>query len=186
MGVGTGLVVIVALSGSAVALLYNSLVRLKYRVKNAWSQIDVQLKRRHDLIPNLVATVQGYATHERVTLEAVVRARAAAVSAAGINAKGVAESALTGAVRSLLAVVEAYPDLKASRHFLDLQEELTTTENRIGFARQHYNDEAERFNSALQTVPRNLLAGLCGFQAVEFFRIEDPRERAVPRVSLPG
>jgi LemA protein len=186
MGVAAAAVAIVAVSGIGVALLYNSLVRLKYRVKNGWSQIDVQLKRRHDLIPNLVETVQGYARHERATLEAVVRARSAAVSAAGVDAQGVAESALGGAVRSLLAVVEAYPELKASRHFLDLQEELTTTENRIGFARQHYNDEAERFNSALQTVPRNLLAGICGFQPVAFFRIEDRRERAVPRVSLTG
>jgi LemA protein len=173
-------------AGVVAALLYNSLVRRKYRVANAWSQIDVQLKRRHDLIPNLVETVRGYAAHERATLEAVVRARAQALAAAGVGATGLAENALTGALRSLLALVEGYPDLKASRHFLELQEELTTTENRIAFARQHYNDEVEGYNSALQTVPRNLFAALFGFAAAEFLRLEDPRERAVPRVGLGG
>jgi len=167
-----------------VVVLYNHLVRLKYRVKNAWSQIDVQLKRRHDLIPNLVETVKGYARHERETLEGVIRARSAALQASGLRERAEAENTVTGALHSLLAVVENYPVLKADRNFLNLQEELMHTENRIAFARQYYNDEVMRYNTSLQTIPTNIVASLFSFGSAGFFEIDDPRERSVPRVSL--
>ena len=165
-------------------VLYNSLVRFKVRVKNAWSQIDVQLKRRHDLIPNLVETVKGYAAHEKETLEKVIKARTQAVSATGIPEKAKAENMLTSTLRSLFAVVENYPNLKANQNFLNLQEELTTTENRISFARQFYNDEVTRFNTAIMTVPRNLLANMFNFTKADFLEIEDPREKEVPKVKF--
>jgi LemA protein len=158
-------------------VLYNKLVRLKNRVDEAWAQIDVQLRRRYDLIPNLVETVKGYAAHERQTLEAVIQARAAAqsVSAAG-NATpanvAVAEGALTTALRGLLAVSEAYPDLKANQNFAQLSEELTTTENKIAFARQHYNDSVRVLNTAVETIPTSLVAGLAHVEKREYFELD--------------
>src|SRR4051794_39834134 len=159
---------------------YNRLVKKRNQVDNAWSQIDVQLKRRHDLIPNLVETVKGYAKHEQGTLEKVIQARNAAVSAQGINNQIAAENQLSGALRQLFALSEAYPDLKANTNFMSLQEELTSTENRIGFARQHYNDTAGKYNAALQRFPNNIVAGFGGFTPVGFFEVA-PEEAAAVR-----
>ncbi len=168
---------VIVLAGIAV---YNGLVNKKVETENAWSQIDVQLKRRHDLIPNLVETVKGYATHERETLEKVIAARNAAVNARGVAEQAQAENALTGTLKTLFAVSEAYPDLKANQNFLKLQEELTATENRIGFARQHYNDVVGQYNAALMRFPSNILANIFGFRQVEFFQL-DPAEMAAVR-----
>jgi LemA protein len=173
--IGGGVVVLLA----AVAV-YNGLVNQKVETQNAWSQIDVQLKRRYDLIPNLVETVKGYATHEKETLERVIQARNAAMNASGIADKAAAENQLTGALKSLFAVSEAYPDLKANEGFLKLQEELAATENRIGFARQHYNDVVGQYNGAVQRFPANVLAGIFGFRQVDFFHL-DPAEMAAVR-----
>jgi LemA protein len=173
------LVVVAVLVVAAIAI-YNSLVNKKVETENAWSQIDVQLKRRHDLIPNLVETVKGYASHEKDTLEKVVQARNMAVNAKGVAEHAQAENMLTGALRTLFAVSEAYPDLKANQSFLALQEELTATENRIGFARQHYNDAAGRYNAALMRFPSNVLGNMFGFRQVEFFQL-DPAEAAAAR-----
>jgi len=164
--------------------IYNGLVRLRQQVKNAWSQIDVQLKRRYDLIPNLVETVKGYAKHEKETLERVIQARNAAVSAAGVQAQAQAENMLTGALRQLFALSESYPDLKANQNFLALQEELSTTENRISFARQHYNDSVASFNTKVQSFPNNVVAGLFGFKEEEYFEIEEPAAREAPKVQF--
>jgi len=163
---------------------YNGLVRMRQEVKNAWSQIDVQLKRRHDLIPNLVESVKGYITHERQTLENVIKARTQAVSATDLKDKAQAENMLTQTLRSLFAVVERYPDLKANQNVLALQEELTSTENRTSFARQFYNDQATRFNTATETFPTKIVAGTGGFSKVEFFQIEDPAHREAPQVKF--
>ncbi|MCU0232351.1 MAG: LemA family protein, partial [Acidobacteria bacterium] len=170
-----GLVVLVVLGLIAVFLvgLYNGLVRARNEVKNAWSQIDVQLKRRHDLIPNLVETVKGYAGHERGTLEAVVKARQQAIAASGDTAEAIkAENALSQTLRSLFAVAEAYPDLKANQNFLALQEELASTENKIGFARQYYNDSAMRYKNRIEVFPSNLFANAFGFAPEPFFQVE--------------
>ncbi len=166
--------------------MYNGLVRLRNHVKNAWAQIDVQLKRRHDLIPNLVETVKGYAGHEKETLENVTRARGAAVAAGGggAAAQAQAESALSGALGRLMLVVEKYPDLKANQNFLALQEELTSTENKIGFSRQHYNDSVMIYNTRTQTVPTNIVAGMFGFKEEEFFELEDEAARQAPQVKF--
>jgi LemA protein len=164
--------------------IYNSLIRLRNRVKNAWSQIDVQLKRRHDLIPNLVETAKGYMKHERNTLENITKARNLAASAQSVGEKGKAESALSGAVSSFFVVVENYPDLKANENFLALQEELTTTENKISFARQSYNDQVLFFNNKIQMFPSNLVAGMFNFKEEEFFELEDIKEKEVPTVSF--
>jgi len=164
---------------------YNGLVGARNEVKNAWSSIDVQLKRRHDLIPNLLETVKGYAAHERGTLDAVVRARQQAVSFAGsVEDRAKVESALTQSLRSLFAVAEAYPDLKANQNFLALQEELSGTENKIGFARQYYNDAAMRYKNRVEMFPSNVIAGMFNFQAEPFFQMEEPGEKAVPKVSF--
>jgi len=164
---------------------YNGLVGARNEVKNAWSSIDVQLKRRHDLIPNLLETVKGYAAHERGTLAAVVRARQQAVSFAGsVEDRAKVESALTQSLRSLFAVAEAYPDLKANQNFLALQEELSGTENKIGFARQYYNDAAMRYKNRVEMFPSNVIAGMFNFQAEPFFQMEEPGEKAVPKVSF--
>ena len=163
---------------------YNGLVRLRQEVKNAWSQIDVQLKRRHDLIPNLVEAVKGYMTHERDTLERVIQARNQAAGATGLPAKAQAENALTQSLRSLFAVWERYPDLKANQNVMALQEEVTSTENRISFARQFYNDQAMRLNTAIETMPTNVVAGIGNFSKVEFFELEDPAEREAPKVKF--
>ena len=178
------LIVVVALALSAFYFvsLYNGLVRGRNETRNGWSQIDVQLKRRHDLIPNLVETVKGYAAHERETLEAVVAARGAAVSATTPAAAGKAEGALGAALGRLFALAENYPDLKANQNFLALQEELSSTENRISFARQAYNDAATRYNTQREVFPANLISG--GFEAAELFEIEEAGARNVPQVSF--
>jgi len=165
-------------------LAYNGLVRSRQGVKNAWSQIDVQLKRRHDLIPNLVEAVKGCLAHERQTLEQVIKARTQAVNASNLPEKAAAENVLTQTLRSLFAVVERYPDLKANQNVLALQEELTSTENRISFARQFYNDQTARFNAAIESVPVNLVANATGFVKAEFFQIEDPAHRDAPAVKF--
>ncbi len=164
--------------------LYNKLVRGRNAVKNAWSQIDVQLKRRHDLIPNLVETAKGYMKHERETLEAVTAARNMAMGASGVADAGKAEGMLSGALKSLFAVSEAYPDLKANQNFLSLQEELTSTENKIAFSRQAYNDATMMYNNKVEMVPTNIVAGIFNFEKSEFFEIEIPEEKEVPKVSF--
>ena len=163
---------------------YNSLVSLKLRVEGAWAQIDVQLKRRHDLIPNLVEIVKGYMAYEKDTLERVIRARTQAIEATGLKDKAQAENMLTQTLRSLFAVVEKYPDLKANQNALQLQEELTSTENKIAFARQYYNDEVQRFNTMIQKVPSNIVAGAANFQNKEFFEIEDAAEKQAPQAKF--
>ena len=179
-----GIVVILLI---VVMAIYNGLVRFRNQVKNAWAQIDVQLKRRHDLIPNLVETVKGYMKFERETLEAVTKARNIAVqaSSAGAAERGKAEGELGGALARLLAVVERYPDLKANQNFLALQEELTSTENKISFSRQYYNDSVLRYNNQTQMFPSNIVAGTMGFKASEFFEVTVPEERQAPKVSFP-
>lgn len=152
---------------------YNRLVRLRNRLQNSWSDVDVQLKRRHDLVPNLVETVRGYMTHERQTLDAVTSARSQALTAgANIAVRAIAETALTGAVGNLFARAEAYPQLHAAQNFTLLQEQLTSTENRIAFARQCYNDFVREYNTAVATFPRNLVAGLLGFSSATMFAAE--------------
>jgi LemA protein len=168
-----GLIILLVVIAVALILLmktYNSLVRLRNTVQNGWSDIDVQLMRRHDLVPNLVESVRGYMAHERETLEAVTRARSQAMTAgADLATRAVAEMALTGAVGNLFAVAERYPTLKASQQFLLLQEQLSSTENRIAFARQHYNESVRRYNTSLAEFPRNLIAGMLGFSAASLF-----------------
>ena len=174
------IVVVIAL---AVIALYNRLIVLRNRVDNAWAQIDVQLKRRYDLIPNIVETVKGYASHEKGTFEAVIEARSAAMNASGVAAQGEAENMLTGALKSLFALAEAYPDLKANQNFMQLQEELTGTEGKIAYARQFYNDSVMSFNTAIQSFPANLLAGMFGFLAREYFEVEAAAAEA-PKVQF--
>jgi LemA protein len=159
--------------------LYNGLVNKKVETENSWSQIDVQLKRRYDLIPNLVETVKGYAAHEKDTLEKVIQARNQAMNAKGVAAQAQAENALSGTLKTLFAVSEAYPDLKANQNFMSLQEELTATENRIGFARQHYNDVVGQYNSALMRFPANMIGGMLGFKAAEFYQLSSEEKAAV-------
>jgi LemA protein len=156
----------------ALILIYNGLVRQRNQIDNAWSQIDVQLKRRYDLIPNLVETVKGYAAHERQVLENVTQARANAINAQGPAQQAEAENVLSGALKSLFAVAEAYPDLKANQNFLSLQEELTSTEDRVAYARQFYNDSVLTYNNKLQTFPRNVIAGMFNFEKREYFEGE--------------
>ena len=166
--------------------IFNGLVRLRNQTKNAWSQIDVQLKRRHDLIPNLIETVKGYMQHERGTLEAVTNARNVAQSADNANpgARAAAEGQLSGALARLLVVVENYPNLKANTNFLALQEELTGTENKISFSRQYYNDSVLGYNNKIQMFPSSIIAGMGGFKEGEFFEVKAPEEREVPKVSF--
>ena len=163
---------------------YNRLVRLNITVDEAWAQIEVQLKRRADLIPNLVETVKGYAAHEQSTFDAVVTARAKSTSASTVGEVAAADGALTNALRGLLAVAEAYPDLKASANFLSLQEELSTTENKVSFARQFYNDNVRALNTAVKTVPTNFFAGFAKVDEREFYEVEDPQSRQVPNVKF--
>jgi LemA protein len=189
------LVALVVILGLWIAGIYNSLVALRNRFKNAFAQIDVQLKRRYDLIPNLVETAKGYLKHERETLEAVIKARniaaaaaqTAAANPADANAmKGLvsAEAGLGGALSRLLVVSEAYPDLKANQNMLQLTEELTSTENKISFARQAYNDSVMTYNTTRETFPNVIFAGAFGFLPAELFKIEDPTERNAPKVSF--
>lgn len=165
---------------------YNGLVGLRNQVKNAWAQIDVQLKRRYDLIPNLMETVKGYMKHERETMEAVTNARnlAQKISDGGVAARSKAELELGSALGRLLAVAESYPDLKANQNFLALQEELASTENKISFSRQFYNDSVLNFNNKIQMFPSNIIAGMAGFKAGEFFEVTAANEREAPKVSF--
>jgi LemA protein len=162
---------------------YNGLVRLRNEVKNAWAQIDVQLKRRYDLIPNLVETVKGYAAHEKETLDRVIQARSHAMSTTDVAAKGAAEAALGQALVRVLALAEQYPDLKANANFMALQEELSSTENKIAFARQYYNDSVMRYNTQIQSIPTNIIAGMGGFRPESLFEIGGV-EREAPRVTF--
>lgn len=165
--------------------IYNSLIAKKNQVKNAWAQIEVQLKRRYDLIPNLMETVKGYMEHERATLEAVVKARQIAMSAqSDAKSQANAENILTGTLKSLFAVAENYPDLKANQNFLALQEELTTTENKISFARQSYNDYVMIYNTAKETFPNNIIVELFRFESFSMFEITDNAERQAPKVQF--
>ena len=180
LGLGA-IIVIVALW---FVITYNGLVRLRNAVKNAWSQIDVQLKRRYDLIPNIVETVKGYAGHEKDTLERVVKARQAGIDASTVKDQAAAENMITGALRQLFALSEAYPNLKANENFLALQEELSSTENKISFSRQYYNDTVQTFNTRQEMFPANLVASMLGFQPAEFFEIELAAEREAPKVKF--
>ena len=162
-------------------VIYNRLVRLRNRTDNAWAQVDVQLKRRYDLIPNLVETVKGYASHERATFEEVTKARTMAQEATGIAEQAAAENMLTGALRRLFALAEAYPELRASENFQQLQGELAETENKISVSRQIYNDATLTYNNAVQTVPSNLVAGIFGFRIREYFEVEGDA-RSAPEV----
>ncbi|MFC2034803.1 LemA family protein [Chloroflexota bacterium] len=166
--------------------MYNGLVRLRNQKNNAWAQIDVQLKRRYDLIPNLMETVKGYMQHERGTLEAVTNARNLAQQTASgdVGARSKAESGLSGALARLLVVVENYPDLKASQNFLALQEELTSTENKIGFSRQYFNDSVLGLNNKIQMFPSNIVATMTGFKLGEFFEITVAEEKEAPQISF--
>jgi len=177
------LIVIVGL-GLWVVMKYNGLVTLRNQVQNGWKQIDVQLKRRHDLIPNLVSTVKGAMEFEQDTLEKVIKARNAAVSAQGVANVAAKEGELTGALSRLFALAENYPTLKSNENVKQLQEELSSTENKISFARQFYNDIATRFNTAQQVFPGNIIAGMFDFTPTELFEIKDEVERAVPTVDL--
>lgn len=163
------LLVVVVLIAIAAVVLYNGLVGLRNRVEAAWAQIDVQLTRRHELIPNLVETVKGYAAHERETLDNVIRARQAGVTAEGPHDKAAADNLLTGALRSVFALAEAYPDLKANQNYLNLQETLTATEDKIAYARQFYNDSVNRYNTRIQSLPWSFFAGPFGFTEREYF-----------------
>jgi LemA protein len=166
--------------------IYNGLVGGRNQVKNSWAQIDVQLKRRYDLIPNLVETVKGYAKHERETLEAVTNARnlAQSASSSSLGERAKLEGDLGNALSRLMAVVEQYPDLKANQNFLALQEELTSTENKIGFSRQYYNDSVMKYNNQIQMFPSNIVASMTHFQASEFFEVTVAAEKAAPKVSF--
>ena len=176
-----GIVVVLII---AFVVMHNGLVNARMRVKNAWSQIDVQLKRRYDLIPNLVETVKGYARHEQEVFENVTKARASCISAQGVAEQAQAENMLTQTLKSLFAVSENYPELKANENFMALQEELTATENRISFARQHYNDTTMAYNAMIERVPTNIVASLSGFKPREFFEIEIAEEREAVKVQF--
>ena len=164
--------------------IYNALIRLRNQVDNSWSQIDVQLKRRHDLIPNLVETAKGYMQHERGPFEAITKARSQAMGAKGVSEAAQAEGALGEALSKFMLVVENYPDLKANQNFLAVQEELTSTENKISFARQSYNDQVLFFNNKTQMFPSSIVAGMFSFGKRDFFELESAAEREVPKVSF--
>ena len=164
--------------------IYNALIRLRNQVDNSWSQIDVQLKRRHDLIPNLVETAKGYMKHERGTFEAITNARSQAMGAKTVAEASKAEGALGEALSKFMLVVENYPDLKANQNFLAVQEELTSTENKISFARQSYNDQVLFFNNKIQMFPSNIIANMFNFTKRDFFELEAAAEREVPKVSF--
>lgn len=187
---GTAAIVLLVFVGAFVLFLlwaigiFNAIKRKEIAAEAAWSDIDVQLKRRHDLIPNLVETVKGYATHEKQTLDAVISARAKAVNATGVAARGQAEGELSQVLGRFMVLSEAYPDLKANQNFLALQEELTSTENKIGFSRQHYNRSAQQYNEAIGVFPGVLIAGLMNFKEREYFEIENPAQREAPKVQF--
>jgi LemA protein len=201
LALSTGAAVLIGLGAIAALLLlfgigtFNTLVSLRNRYKNAFSQIDVQLKRRYDLIPNLVEVVKGYMAHERGTLEAVINARNQAVTAnqkaaanpgdpSAMSSLGAAEAQVSGALSRLFALAESYPDLKANQNMLALQEELTSTENKVAFARQAFNDSVMSYNTQREQFPASLIAGLCGFFPAQLFEMESPKEREAPRVSF--
>ena len=184
MGIIIGILVAVVVLIAAVVGMYNALVRLRNQVDNAWSQIDVQLKRRHDLIPNLVETAKGYMQHEQDTFTKITEARSRAMGANNVGDASKAEGALSGALSNFMLVVENYPDLKANQNFLALQETLTSTENKIAFARQGYNDQVLFFNNKTQMFPSNIIAGMFNFLKRDFFEIENEAEREAPKVSF--
>lgn len=165
-----GIIVLIAVY---VIAQYNGLVKVRNRIENGWAQIDVQLKRRYDLIPNLVETVKAYASHEKATLDAVIQARTSAMSASGTAGRAQAENGLSGTLKSLFALSEAYPDLKANQNFLSLQEELTGTEDKIAYARQYYNDEVRSYNTKIQSFPTNILANMFKFMRREYFEADE-------------
>ena len=178
------LLVLIVIVVAWVVGMYNGLVGMRNQVKEGWAQVDVQLKRRFDLIPNLLETVKGYMAHERETLESVTQARAAIAGAGGLPDRIQAESGLTAALGRLFAVAESYPDLKASTNFLSLQEELASTENKISFARQFYNETVLRMNNKVQMFPSNIIAGMFNFKAETFFEVEDEAQREAPKVDF--
>ncbi len=186
----TATILLLAMVGIAIVLslwliaMYNGLVQARNRVKNAWAQIDVQLKRRHDLIPNLVETAKGYMKHERETLENITKARNLAAQPHGVADQARAEGDLSRAMSNFFVVVEQYPDLKANTNFLQIQEELTSTENKIGFARQFFNDETMKFNTNIEQFPNNIVAGMFNFKQGEFFQVEEAAQREAPKVSF--
>jgi len=175
---------IIAVLAFMVIGMYNSLIKLRNQVKNAWAQIDVQLKRCHDLIPNLIETVRGYMIHERQTLESITNMRSQAMNATNMQDRVKAEGELTNMLGRLQVAVEAYPDLKANQNFLALQEELTSTENKISYARQSYNDQVLFYNNKKQIFPSNIIAGMFNFKDEVFFEIQDQSEKEVPKVSF--
>ena len=176
---------LVLLLGLFLIITYNGLVKLRQRVQNAWSQVDVQLKRRYDLIPNLVNTVKGYATHEKETFENVTRARTMAMGAGTVADQSQAENMLSGALKTLFAVAENYPDLKANTNFVKLQDELTDTESKIAFSRQFYNDIVQKFNTKIELFPTNLVAGMLGFQKADYFTLQgEPEARQAVQVNF--
>ena len=176
-----GIVVVLAIW---VISIFNRLTRRRITANGAWSDIDVQLKRRYNLIPNLVETVKGYATHEKETLESVIKARQTAIDASGVQQQAQAENMLTGTLRQLFALSESYPDLKANQNFMQLQEELTSTENKIGFSRQHYNNTAAQYNQSIAVFPNNVIAGMFNFGEMDFFELDDDAQREAPKVSF--
>jgi len=184
MKTSTIILIVLALLVIYVVAQYNKLVRLNVTVDEAFAQIEVQLKRRSDLIPNLVETVKGYAKHESETFEKVVAARAASTAASTLPAIAAADGQLTQALRGLLAVAENYPDLKASANFLSLQEELSTTENKVSFARQFYNDNVRSLNTAVKTIPTSFFSGLAKVTEREFYEVDDPQDRKAPKVTF--
>jgi LemA protein len=175
---------VIALVAVFFVIQYNRLIRLNITVDEAWSQIEVQLKRRADLIPNLVETVKGYAEHEQTTFDAVVAARAKATTASSVADTAAADGLLTQALRGLLAVAEAYPDLKASANFASLQDELATTENKVAFSRQFYNDTVRQLNTAIKTIPTSFFVGFAKVSEREFYEVTDPQDREVPNVKF--
>ena len=179
-----GLLIAVVVGAIVVISMYNQLVSTRNEVKNAWAGIDVQLKRRYDLIPNLVETVKGYLAHEKTVLENVIKARQQAIDVSGVKEQGKAETALTQSLRSLFAVVENYPNLKANQNLLSLQEELASTENKISFSRNNYNDWVQKLNTAIEQFPTNVIAGTFGFQKEEFFEVEDASVKEAPKVKF--
>jgi LemA protein len=183
MAIGTIIIIVLAVIVLWIIAVFNGLIRFKNRTNEAWSDIDVQLKRRHDLIPNLIEAVKGYAAHERQLFEKVTEARTRAISAQGIEEKGKAENALSGTLKSLFAVAENYPDLKANQNFLQLQNELSDTENKIQAARRFYNSNARDLNIKTETFPSRIIAGMLGFKKREFFAA-DESEKEVPQVKF--
>jgi len=178
------ILVVVVLIAAWLISVYNSLIKSRNRVDEAWSDIDVQLKRRYDLIPNLIATVKGYAKHESEVFQKVTEARSQAMQAKSVEEKGKAENMLSETLKSLFAVAESYPDLKASQNFLSLQDELTDTENKIQASRRFYNGNVRDFNTKIQIFPNNIVAGMLGFKKYDFFQIENEEERKAPEVKF--